>query len=342
MDQKGRRRPVLADVARRAGVSQSTASRALSAKASLISTATQQRVKKAAKELGYQTNPIARSLRIAKTSVIGMVVPSISNPFFTRLVEEVEHVLYENNYYLYLSDSRRNLDTEARLLRAFESGLVDGVLIVPCHEMKSAPSIADFTSSIPLIQLDRPTTCTKFSSVGIDERQSMFSVIKHLKELGVQTIGVVSSRETELTSMLRLKETEEACRFYDVCLPRKLIVEGEHSISGGAEAVETLLASNLFPDALVCFSNLLSVGAIKQLKDQGIGVPEDVLVTGFDDTPFAALFRPSLTTVRQPVEQMARTAVSMLLEASSSVSHYRLPGRLIRRESTLLEASYKD
>lgn len=330
-----RKRVRLADVAEEAGVSASTASRALGFDSHLISAETRERVRLVAQRLGYRVNPIARSLRMSSTASVGMVVPSIMNPFFMELVAHVESCLADEQMALHLSNSRDSHTVEDQHIRSFSSGSVDGLIIVPCHEISSAPAIENAAMSLPIVQLDRPCPNIAVPSVGVDDRASITAIMDHLMTQGVKTLALVTNTGTNLSSMARVHEALHTAERLGMDLPENRIFEGCQSIEGGIEAARALRAQGELPDAIVCLNDLLALGVIAELRKRGIRVPHDVLVTGFDDIQFAALSTPSLTTIRQPLMQIARTAVQILLHNQpNTYARTTFKGELIIREST--------
>lgn len=330
-----RKRVRLADVAEEAGVSASTASRALGFDSHLISPETRERVRLVAQRMGYRANPIARSLRMSSTASIGMVVPSIMNPFFMELVAHVESCLADEQMALHLSNSRDSHTVEDQHIRAFSSGSVDGLIIVPCHEISSAPAIEHASLSLPIVQLDRPCPNIGIPSIGVDDRASITMIMDHLHAQGVKTLALVTNTGANLSSIARVHEALHAASKLGMDLQENRIFEGCQSIEGGIEAARALRSQGPLPDAIVCLNDLLALGVIAELRKRGIRVPDDLLVTGFDDIQFAALSTPSLTTIRQPLMQIARTAVQILLKKQTNTyTRTTFKGELIVREST--------
>ncbi|MDO4259782.1 MAG: LacI family DNA-binding transcriptional regulator [Actinomycetaceae bacterium] len=334
MDTKDKVRPRLVDVAREAGVSVSTASRALGKGSELIGASTRDHVRAVARRLGYQVNPIARSLRLATTGAIGMVVPSISNPFFMELVEKVEHSLAARGLSLLLSDSRTSITVEDQQLRSLESGAVDGLLIVPCHQKYSAPALERTSLAIPTIQLDRVVHSLPLPTVGVDDVHGMRAILDHLKATGATRIAMLANTGKDVSSDTRVAEVLAYAPHIGLELRKEDCMECAFSVEAGASAVATLIEQSRLADAVVCLNDLLAIGAITQLRKSGVAVPEEVMVTGFDDIQFAALMRPSITTLRQPLENIAEAAVDILFSGDLTARHIAFQGELVIREST--------
>ncbi|QWW19650.1 LacI family DNA-binding transcriptional regulator [Schaalia sp. 19OD2882] len=337
MSSDERSRPRLVDVAREAGVSVSTASRALGRGSELIGATTRDHVRKVARRMGYQVNPIARSLRLATTDSIGMVVPSISNPFFMELVEQVEHHLAARGRNLLLTDSRTSVTTEDKQLRSFESGQVDGLLVVPCHQTYSMPAVERTSAVVPTVSLDRRVHGLDLPTVGVDDPHGMRTILDHLCERGARRIAMLANTGTELSSDVRVAATRSSAAELGMELADEDCMECSFSVQAGAAAVAGMLRRGRRPDAVVCLNDLLAIGAITQLRREGIAVPREVMVTGFDDIQFASLMRPSITTLRQPLGEIARIAVEALLGGNLDAGHTRVRGTLVVRESTLTQ-----
>ena len=336
MTSEDRPRPRLVDVAREAGVSVSTASRALGRGSELIGSKTRDHVRAIARKMGYQVNPVARSLRLSTTGQIGMIVPSISNPFFMELVVQVEHCLAERGLSLLLCDARMSVSNEDYLLRGFESGAVDGLIIVPCHETYSTPALERTSASVPTVQLDRAVQLPDLPMVGVDDRHGIRAVLDHLRGLGVRSLAMLSNTGSDLSSVTRVNEARAAAADLGMSLADQDVIECNFSVESAEQATHYLIERGPLPDAVVGLNDLLAIGAITELRRHGIAIPQDVLVTGFDDIQFAALMRPSITTLRQPLAAIARRGVDELLSAGPSPARIHIPGDLMVRESTVL------
>ncbi len=330
-----KQRPRLVDVARAAGVSVSTASRALGRGSELIGAQTRDHVRQVARELGYRVNPVARSLRLAKTKQIGMVVPSISNPFFMELVVQVEHRLAERGLSLLLSDSQMSVIKEDFQLRTFEGGSVDGLLLVPCHESFSTPAVERTSALVHTVQLDRAVQLPDLPMVGVDDRHGIRAVLEHLREKGARRIALLANTGSDVSSVTRVREARAAAQEFDMRLRDSDVVECNFSVDSARNAISALLARGNRWDAVVCLNDLIAIGAVTELRHRGLRIPEDVMVTGFDDIQFAQFMRPSLTTLRQPLAEIAHRGVDILLsEEEPTEKRIAVRGELIVREST--------
>jgi LacI family transcriptional regulator len=328
----------IAGVAAEAGVSTATVSRVLTG-SKTVSADTSRRVLAAAEKLRYSGNSIAKALRQNSTGNIGMLVPSISNPFFTALVEQVEHHLARADLNLFLCDSRNDVATEATRLISLTRGSVDGILVSPCDATQSRAALDRATRIVPIVQIDRHVAGVGTDWVGLDDRHAMRVIAEHLASRGVRTIAFVTSIMGSSSAQDRLESTRRSCAELGILIPDNLVLDGDFSLEWGARAADKLLNSGeAMPDAIICSDDLIALGLSGRLAERGVRVPDDVLITGFDDIEYASLNTPSLTTLRQPLRQIAEEAVRLLRENIDNADRARtslaLRGELIVRRST--------
>jgi LacI family transcriptional regulator len=331
-------RPVqLRDVAAEAGVSISTASRVLTG-SGRCSPSAKNAVLAAAKRLSYQPNKIARALRAKTTRSIGMTVPWLRNPFYAELVEAVDVFLQRFEFDLVLADARGSWQDEARRVHSLVSRRVDGLIVIPTQQTNSAEALAEANRSIPVVQLEYETGNLDIDYVGIDNTLGINLVLDHLVDLGASSVRFVSSAIISSASRSRLKAFSDGVEERGM-RPHEPIL-GRFTTKFGKEAVTMILAGGAMPDAIVCASDVVALGVIGQLRAEGISVPEDVMVTGFDDIVFAELCDPPLTTVHQPRRRLADAAVSALVgritgENRGPPTRVELPPHLVVRRSSL-------
>jgi LacI family transcriptional regulator len=328
----------VASVAAEAGVSTATVSRVLTG-SKAVNANTSERVLLAVEKLRYHGNSIAKALRQSSTGNIGMLVPSISNPFFTSLVEQVEHHLAQVGLNLFLCDSRNDVHLESARLRSLTEGSVDGVLISPVNEVLSQPSLQRAADIVPIVQIDRRVATVDTDWVGLDDAHAMNQIAGHLVGRGARTAAFVTSTMGSSSARDRLEAARRSCAALGIAMPDNLVLDGEFSLEWGARAADRLLQSApQLPDAIICSDDLIALGLSRRLAEQGVEVPGDVLVSGFDDIVYASLNVPSLTTLRQPLSQIAAEAVRLLQESivnhGRARTHLALRGSLVVRDST--------
>ena len=330
-------RPTIKDVARLAGVSVATASRALSGTRP-VQPAYRERVTAAAAELDYNPNLTARALRIAKSGAIGMVIPMIDNPFFPSLVSAVESLLETNGYSLLLCSSQENVQLEAERLRALADRQVDGLLVSAASQVASVEALTRAAESVPLVQLDQRAPGVLSPFVGIDDSAGMRDVVAHLAGRGRRRLAFIGASDENWSGMRRRDGFVRWAGELDPSAPTRVRL-GAFTRDFGRSAAVELLSADRDIDALVCANDLIALGAFDAAHELGRSVPGDVAVTGYDDIIVATASNPTLTTVAQPVGEIARVALETLWAtirgpASPVADVVDLPGRLVVREST--------
>ncbi|MBF4582814.1 LacI family DNA-binding transcriptional regulator [Curtobacterium sp. VKM Ac-2865] len=308
----------LADVALRAGVSITTASRVL-ARSRTVSPGAQAAVERAATELGYAGNGVARALRRQRTDAVGMVVPSIRNPFFTALVDAVERTLQTTGRVLYLCDARDDVEVEARHLRSLVARGVDGIVVSPCADDRSTAAVVEAAAHVPLVQLDRHVPEPVADWVGLDDRVAMDLVVGRLAERGVRSAGFVTASIANSSTRERAAGFADACARFGIRTDPRWTVPAAFTIADGVDAGARFVELGTDrPAAVVCADDLLAIGVTHALVAGGLRIPEDVAVTGLDDLEFARYVTPPLTTVRQPTTRMAEEVLRLLDRAPST------------------------
>lgn len=265
----------------------------------------------AAKRLGYRPNLIARGLRARTTGLVGIIIPGIGNPFFAGLVEALESALYDVGLDMILSDSRGTDTDEARRLRTLLDRQVDGLIMIPAGHHSSAPAMKRAHLSVPIVQIDRRVDGFPADYVGVDNAQGIRLTLEHLAGQSASTVAFVSDNTASSTGRSRFDA-------FRLTLPRTPGLEmgetllGSFSIDFGKEAAKQLMRNPLLPDAVVCGSDLVALGVVREFRQSGIAIPETVKITGFDGILFSQLCDPPLTTVLQPVQSIATEAVRLL------------------------------
>ena len=327
-------RVTIRTVAEDAGVSIATVSRVL-AGADTVAPDLRRAVQDSVRRLGYARNTIASALRSSKTRTIGMVLPEIANPFITDLVQEVEEALHARGFQLLLCNAHQDVDREREALQSLLGQQVDGLIISPVHAAGSLEAVQAAARERPLVQVDQRIEGLDADWVGVDDERGIRLALEHLAAQGVRTVGFVGARETDSSAAARHQAFRRLCRELELSTPAAGVRLGEYSASFGRSAMKEMLEQDAVPDALVCGADVIAIGVLQTCHRAGVRVPEDVLVTGFDDIEFADLCTPRLTTVRQPLPAIARQAVRLLLEEGQEASaRLALAPELTVREST--------
>ena len=300
----------IADVARRAGVSTATVSRALSG-AGRTSEATRARVQEAAEALGYRPSGLGRALKRRETRTIGLLVTDIGNPFFPQVVRAVEDEAHARGYGVVLGNASDDPERELAYIDLLLDRRVDGLIVASSRATRRhAERLA--SASMPVVLVNSEAPSATLHGIATDHRAGSRLAGQHLTELGHRDIAHISAPE-ELAAAAgpRRDGMRDALAVAGVDPSTLRLVESDGSVDGGADATQRLLAAGR-PTALACYNDLVAIGALRALRRAGLSVPDDVSVIGFDDIELAAWTDPPLTTVRQPVVELGRRAVERI------------------------------
>jgi LacI family transcriptional regulator len=338
-DQIGRRRrsATLADVAASAGVSASTASRALNGRGEL-SASTRAAVQEAAERLGFQPSPLARSLRTRQTYTVGFVVPDVASPFYAASLKGAQSVLEAAGYRVMLMDSELSVEGEVAALRTLVNHQVDGLLVatagVGAEEFEELVGAA----GTPCVFLDSVVEGAGAGAVTLENHAGIALLVEHLRdEHGHTRIALLAGSQQETSGIERLEA------FVLAAHPEPELVR-VCSWTQAAGAIETraLLELEPRPTAIVASSAELGLGCLAACRELGVKLPDELALVTFDDPYFGPLLEPSLTAVGYDTAEVGRSAASMLVDAMQDADlasadevrrEVRVPVQLIRRRS---------
>jgi len=325
----------LKDVAKAAGVSVSTVSRALTG-SPLISGETTARIRKIASELHYTASALGRSLVTGKSRTIGVVVTTITDPFVGEIVSGIEEVAIEQGYTVLLSSSQADPHREMSVVRSFQERHVDGVLVSASRV--GALYLQQMSAmKVPVVLINRFHPGDLTHSVMIDNLASATEAARHLVALGHRRIAYIGDRFGLQSDTDRFAGYREALAEADIPFRPEFVVHGDGRPEGGHHEAEKLLALRERPTALLCYNDLTALGAVHAADARKIRVPRDLSVTGFDDLFFSSYMQPPLTTIRQPMRKMGQQAMTLLLKLVSggkAQETITVKGKLIVRAST--------
>lgn len=320
------------DVARAAGVSPSTVSRALHHHPR-IGKETAARIRQLAHDLEYSPSLPARSLVTQDTATVGLVITYASDPFLGRLVRGVEDAARGKGYSVYLISSHRDADREEAVFHSLYERRVSGIIVTGSQIDAGYLELCErFPMPVVLIN------CPEYPfSVSSENRKGGNKAAKHLVELGHRRIAYVSNPQSRGTDLDRLEGCQSILARHGIPFQGSLIVEGDGSLAGGAQAMRELLAQPLPPTAVICFNDMTAMGAIHALSEANRQVPRDCSVIGFDDLELGAYYCPPLTTVRQPAYRLGQRAMRILLalvQGRGETPAEVLPAKLVVRKTT--------
>lgn len=320
------------DIAKAAGVSPSTVSRALSDHPR-ISDETKERIRRLAQETGYTPSLLARSLVTRDTATIGVVITRASDPFLTHLVASIEEVAQEQGYSVLMSSSYTDPDRELEVVGAFHGRRTSGIIVIGSQIDVGYLQMRD-RFPLPIVL----TNCRTYPySVSTDNPAGARRAVEHLVQLGHRRVAYIANRRSQRTNLDRLAGYQRVLAENGIPAKEDIIVEGDGTLLGGNRAARILLSRTQPPTAVFCFNDMTALGVLSALREARIRVPDAMSVVGFDDVEFATYCYPRLTTVRQPTDLMGQRVIHMLLEliqGQEDVEPEVLPTELVIREST--------
>lgn len=329
------RKITIVDVAAEAGVSFGTVSRVINNDVH-VRPETRRRVLEAMERMGFVANRQARSLAGGKTDAIGLLVPDLGTGYIGEIIRGIDAELTLQERDLILYTTHRTASKEANYVANLATGMVDGLLLV----LPRNP--ADYVGTLmqrnfPFVLIDHQGTGQDCPAVGATNWQGAYDATEHLVKLGHRRIGFITGSMDLGCAQDRLAGYRAALRTYHLPDARELIYEGDFFQQDGYAGASALLDLPHPPTAIFASNDVMAMGAMDAIRNRGLRIPDDVSVLGFDDIPQAAVVRPALTTVQQPLEKMGRVAAQMLLDSLAAaeplVQRMELPTRLVIRDS---------
>ena len=324
------------DIAKLAGVSSATVSNVING-SSVVRPDTAARVRKVIEETRFVPNGSAATLKYGRSSSYGLIIPDITNPFFPEFIRSFEGILANNSQDMFLATTDLHVSRMQQTIRRMLIRQVDGVALLAA-EIETEPIEALIHHRVPLVTMDRRAIGPGLSDVMIDYLSGMREAINHLRDLGHQRIAYIGGSSGLTISDHRITAFREAMSGAGLTVHAEYIRAGNYRINGGESCMEELFQLDLPPTAIMSANDLTAIGALRAIRRHGLSVPEDFSVVGFDDSMLMACTEPPLTTVRQPIEPMGRSAVTTLLSlvggAAVSSEELLFAPELVVRAST--------
>ncbi|WAL67991.1 LacI family DNA-binding transcriptional regulator [Amycolatopsis cynarae] len=325
--------PTISDVARKAGVSTATVSRALNGKSS-VDPVLVSRVRIAAEELGYHPNALARNLRRQETAVLALIISDVENPFFTSIARGVEDVAQTAGYSVVLCNSDENADKERRYIDVALQERAAGVILSPTGLPSSIERLRQ--RGTPVVAVDRPLAGRGTDQVLVDTRLAAREATEHLIAAGYRRIGCVTGPSGIRTADDRLAGYRDALSAAG--LSPRLERRAAYRAAGGRAAARKLLDAPHPPDALLVANSAMAIGVLEELAAAKLRLGRDVGVVAFDDVPWASLIDPPLTVMAQPAYEIGAEAARLLLARIADPARppeaRTLAARLVERGSS--------
>ncbi|QGH36946.1 LacI family DNA-binding transcriptional regulator [Gracilibacillus salitolerans] len=297
------------DVAEKAGVSIATVSKVINNTGNMRDT-TRQKVMKVMEELNYFPSVMASALTGKKTQTLGLLVPDISNPFFSEMARTIEDRAHERGLSVIMCSTDEDEEKEKKYLELLRRKQVDGFIIASSfHEKKLLEDIKN--TRIPLVMLTQDAGSLGVTSVSVDDFTGGFEATSHLLSLGHQNIVIIA--EQRLSSKMRIYGFREAYETNGYKYQEDMVIQTTASIENGKKSLEEILKKKERPSAIFACNDLIAIGVIQGAREHGINIPVDMSVVGFDNTILATTTVPSLTTVAQPINEMGKKVVDVIV-----------------------------
>src|ERR1700756_4286647 len=294
------------DVAREAGVAISTVSHVING-TRFVSEETKEAVQKAIVATGYIPNSLARSLARSRTNTIGIALSGTSNPYFMELVYAFAAECTTRKWMTLLADTKEDPDAEEQSVRQLHQHRVDGVILATCGDENSRSLAYLEQNRVPTVLVDRLVS-RRFNQVGVENKRAIKELVEHLYNLGHRRIAMIAGRPHVATTFERVNAYKTTLRSHGVTIDDTLIHDG----SEDPESFDRLFALKPPPTAILAGNNRSMMQLMRYLHSAGLHVPRDIAVAGFDDFEWAEYFHPRLTVIAQPIEAIAKRAVSLL------------------------------
>ncbi|WP_243297818.1 LacI family DNA-binding transcriptional regulator [Bacillus litorisediminis] len=322
-------------VAQKAGVSVATVSRVLN-NAPSVSPKTRLKVENAIRDLNYEPSMLGRNLRNSESRLLLVLLPSISNPFYTEIINGIQNTAIANSYNILLCETDSNPQRENIYFNMVKNKLADGVISMdPTVNMQKLNELAE---NHPVILCSEYEEGGCLPYVTIDNELAAYQAVKHLIKLGNEKIALINSDEKFLYARQRRNGYERALKEFNLPIRNEWIYHTKDlDFQNGVQAMRMLLQLDEKPSAVFAVSDTLAIGALKEVNMNGLHVPNDIAIVGFDNISFSNMTNPTLTTISQPMYRMGVIAANMLISSikGDKVENIILDHELIIRESSM-------
>lgn len=327
------------EVAKLAGVSPSTVSYVIN-NSRFVSEHTRKNIQNAMRELDYRPNRLARSLRKGETHNIGIIIPSISNPFFAELGEEIESAAFKLGYNSFLCNTEDNCLVEAHYLEMLVDKQVDGIIYFPAQgNPKNLQYLVDHPPYPAIVIVDRLLHFTQFNSVVTDNVQGAYLATKHLIQLGHCVIGCIAGFPRFSATSERISGYLNALAEAGIETNNDLICQTKDTSESSKACAKTLIEKQPKLSAIFAANDIMAFGAFRAVIEKGLNIPKDIAIIGYDNIKLTSYSNPPISTIEQPKKEIAQTAIQLLITQirgdSFKQQNVVLQPKLVIRESTI-------
>lgn len=320
------------EVAKIAGVSPSTVSRVMNNTAK-VDEEKKRRVLAAIEKTGFQPNELARALFKKSSKIIGVIVPTIENPFFSEMAKAIEEEAYQNGFRILLCNSNGDVEKEKMNIQMLSQINADG-LILMTHSDKTGPIIKE--CSLPVVIVDRMLTGEGgIAHIESDHYTGGILATEHLIECGCENIVCIRGPQELSSGKKRYQAYKDVCKKHGI---KEQIVDCRYSYTAGLKVAEEILEKYPKVDGIIANNDMVAISAYKVLQSKGYKVPEDIQLIGFDNIRFSRLITPEISTITQPIKEMGRLAVQIIIDHINGITYKKnhiLEVSLVERQTTL-------
>lgn len=322
------------EIARIANVHPSTVSRALNG-SSLVKEETRQKIQEIAQQYDYIPDAVAQSLNQGRTSVIGIIVPEISNSFYSRITDSIEQIMVQHGYNFIIGASRFDNETELRTIRTMMSRRVDALIVCAPNSNETITLLETIVKRVPVIICDTIRSSPLLDRVYVDNRQGIMAAVQYLKNNGITEIGCIA----DSTSLLRMDVFTEVLAECNLPIIDEYLYCGDDTgVPCGYNGLFALSKRGTLPSALFVARDHIAVGAMRAAIELNLDIPKQLSIVGYDDLTLSSYMYKKLTTIHQPVESIGEHVAEILLSrlnnSKQPVTDIRLNSELIIRETT--------
>ena len=329
------------DIAEALNLSPATVSRGLKDHPA-IRKDTRKRILDKAKEMGYQHNSFASNLRRNRTNTIGVIVPRLNSYFMSTVIAGMERVANKSGYNLIISQSMESIDKEIANVKTMYNSRVDGLMVSLAYDTQDIDHFEMLLGKgIPLIFFDRIFEHPNCTNIVIDNYKAGYEVTKHLIEQGCKRIVHITASQKRNVYADRMRGYKHALSDYSIPFDDSLIFINNLSDQAGIEVSRAILEMKTLPDGIFSSNDACAVSCIRELKQAGIKIPEQIAIAGFNNDPLSKVVKPNLTTVEYPGEEMGEMAASTLIRRLDHLEGANLNSIVLRHELVIRESSMR-
>jgi LacI family transcriptional regulator len=322
-------------IAEKAKVSIATVSRALNNDPK-VTEETKKLILRIANELNYKPNIVARNFAKKTSNIIGLILPDITDEFFSELIKGVDEVTYQHNYFTMVISSHRYLQLENTLSSVLRNGLLGGLILLVPNISTSLKNILSQTK-IPFVLISGGMNTTNYDVVSVDNYQGAYDITNYLiKKCGYKKIAHITGPVDNDDAKIRVKAFKDACLENDISLPKNFIVEGDFTRDSGLKSGMELMSLKNKPEVIFAANDMMALGCYDAAFKKGLNIPDDIAVVGFDDIFVSQYLNPPLTTVRAQIEDEGKKAAELLIEKIKTKNSVNIQPKKIKIATELV------